>query len=98
VCTISGFHSRTVYDIDWCHLTGDIVTAGGDDTVRVFRENGESGSDRNKPSFDLVALVRHAHLQDVNSAAWNPAVEGLLATCSDDGSIKIWDLCAPEVD
>ena len=22
VCTLSGYHSRTVYDISWCHLTG----------------------------------------------------------------------------
>ncbi|KAK7492706.1 hypothetical protein BaRGS_00016011 [Batillaria attramentaria] len=90
VCTIGGYHSRAVYDIDWSHLTNDIVTACGDDTVRVFRE--ECGCDKNQPSFSLVASLRKAHSQDVNSVMWNPAVEGMLASCSDDGTVKIWKL------
>ena len=90
MCTLGGYHARTVYDIDWSHLTGDIVTAGGDDTIRVFREDG--GSDKNQPSFSMVASVRKAHSQDVNCVAWNPTSEGLLASCSDDGTIKIWTL------
>ncbi|KAL8624634.1 cytosolic iron-sulfur protein assembly [Nucella lapillus] len=90
VCTLGGFTSRTIYDIDWSHLTGDMVMAGGDDTIRVFREDG--GSDRNQPSFSLVTSVRKAHSQDVNCVTWNPAVEGLLASCSDDGLVKIWAL------
>ena len=90
VCTLGGYHLRTIYDIDWSHLTGDIVTAGGDDTIRVFRE--EAGSDKNQPTFSLVASARKAHSQDVNSVVWNPTVEGLLASCSDDGTVKIWKM------
>lgn len=88
VCTLSGHHSRPIYDIDWSHLSGDIVTACGDDTIRVFREEG--GADMNQPSFNLAASLRKAHDQDVNSVMWNPAVEGVLASCSDDGTVKIW--------
>lgn len=90
VCTLGGYHNRTIYDIDWSHQTGDIVTAAGDDAIRVFRE--DVGSDKNQPSFSLVASARKAHNQDVNSVMWNPSVEGLLASCSDDGTIKIWKL------
>ena len=25
VCTLAGFHNRPVYDIDWCHRTGNLL-------------------------------------------------------------------------
>ncbi|TTL41554.1 putative cytosolic iron-sulfur protein assembly protein ciao1 [Bagarius yarrelli] len=89
VCTLSGFHSRTVYDVAWCHLTGALATACGDDGVRVFRE--EAASEAEQPVFNVSAHVSKAHSQDVNCVAWNPKEAGLLATCSDDGEIAIWN-------
>lgn len=90
VCTLSGYHNRTVYDIDWCHQTGLLATASGDDSIRIFKEN-ESGMDRdNAPSFDMVASVERAHGGDVNSVRWNPKDAGLLVTCGDDCDIKLW--------
>ncbi|NXI31884.1 CIAO1 protein, partial [Sterrhoptilus dennistouni] len=38
VCTLSGYHGRSIYDVAWCHLTGAVATACGDDAVRVFEE------------------------------------------------------------
>ena len=87
VCTLSGFHSRAVFDIDWSHLHRRIVTACGDDFIRVFRET--ENSDKNQPSFMLMASVK-AHGQDVNSVSWSPKEENLLASCSDDGLVKLW--------
>lgn len=88
VCTISGYHNRTIFDVDWSPLTGRLVTGCGDDCIRVFAE--EEGSDKNQPSFNLTVTVRKAHEQDVNSVAWNPKGENLLASCSDDGTVKLW--------
>jgi WD40 repeat protein len=42
------------------------------------------------PSFSLIASNTHAHLQDVNCISFNPKEAGLLASCSDDGTIKLW--------
>ncbi|NWJ03058.1 CIAO1 protein, partial [Crypturellus undulatus] len=39
VCTLSGFHTRTIYDVAWCRLTGALATACGDDAIRVFEES-----------------------------------------------------------
>ncbi|XP_055913725.1 probable cytosolic iron-sulfur protein assembly protein Ciao1 [Eupeodes corollae] len=89
VCTISGEHTRAVYDISWCHKTGLIATACGDDSIRIFKE--DEGSSKNEPNFSLVTAVDKAHLQDVNCVKWNPAVPGQLMSCSDDGNIKIWN-------
>lgn len=89
VCTLSGYHSRTIYDICWCKLTGAIATACGDDAIRIFRESMENSSD-SEPLFELVASVSKAHGQDVNCVAWNMHQTGLLASCSDDGFVKLW--------
>ncbi|KAB0792860.1 hypothetical protein PPYR_14819 [Photinus pyralis] len=89
VCTLSGYHTRTVYDISWCHLSGLIATACGDDIIRIFKE--EETSDSNAPTFNCVSSTERSHTQDVNSVAWNPVTPGFLASCSDDGSVKLWN-------
>ena len=38
VCTISGYHVRCVYDVDWNKNNGLLVTAGGDDSIKIFGE------------------------------------------------------------
>ncbi|XP_034240317.1 probable cytosolic iron-sulfur protein assembly protein Ciao1 [Thrips palmi] len=89
VSTIAGMHSRCVYDVAWCHQTGLIATASADDVVRIFQESLDS--DPNQPNFDLVASSStNGHKQDVNCVAWHPTVAGLLASCSDDGEIRLW--------
>ncbi|XP_056628970.1 probable cytosolic iron-sulfur protein assembly protein ciao1 [Triplophysa dalaica] len=92
VCTLSGFHGRTVYDVAWCGLTRALATACGDDGVRVFEE--DLTADPEQPVFLLSAQMLKAHSQDVNCVAWNPKKPGLLATCSDDGELAIWKYSA----
>ncbi len=90
---LSGFHDRTIYDVDWCHSSGLIATACGDDAIMIFKEDEEKGTvDQLETNFSLVASVSTAHTQDVNSVAWNPKTEGLLASCSDDGDVKLWQI------
>ena len=33
-----------------------------------------------------------SQFQDVNCVTWNPSERGLLASASDDGSVKLWQL------
>ncbi|KAK6644173.1 cytosolic iron-sulfur protein assembly [Polyplax serrata] len=88
ICTLSGYHTRTLYDVSWCHLTDLIVTACGDDGIRIFKES--ECSNENEPTFEMVCSEEKAHTQDVNSVAWNPVISGLIASCSDDGTVKLW--------
>lgn len=97
VCTLSGFHDRPIYDVRWCKLSGLIASACGDDAIRIFEEDKNSSCvDFHQPSFKLVCVVDKAHSQEVNTLSWNPAVEGLLASCSDDGEVKLWKVTAAD--
>ena len=42
--------------------------------------------------FELKTQIENAHTQDVNTVAWNPGTESMLASVSDDGNVKLWRL------
>ncbi|XP_971934.2 probable cytosolic iron-sulfur protein assembly protein Ciao1 isoform X1 [Tribolium castaneum] len=88
VCTMSGYHNRTIYDVSWNHSSDLIATACGDDAIRIFKE--EEGGDLEAPTFSQVTCIERAHAQDVNCVAWNPLLSDILVSCSDDGEIKLW--------
>lgn len=90
VCTLSGHHTRVIYDVSWCKLTGAIATASGDDTIRVFEEEAVPEGDGTSPRFYEAVCVRKAHDRDVNCVAWSPSDPGLLASCGDDRVVAIW--------
>lgn len=71
-------------------MTDLIATGCGDNSIRIFKE--DNASDRNQPSFSCVAHIFEAHSQDINSVQWNPVVKGVLASCSDDGLVKLWKM------
>lgn len=81
---IAGHHDLPVYDVCWCKENDIIATACGDNAIRIFSGNDED------PSYDLQLTLSEAHFQDVNCVSWNPSIIGLLASCSDDGQIKLW--------
>ena len=68
-----------------------IAVASGDDSITIFVED-ESCGDNITPTFDLVCRKLNAHDQDVNSVSWHPADPTILASCSDDGTIKLWNI------
>jgi len=72
-----------------------IAAAAGDNSLAIFHE--DSTSKNSEPTFNLLVRTKQAHEQDLNAVAWNPVCRGMLATCSDDGEIKIWNLNCDEV-
>ncbi|KAG9328848.1 hypothetical protein JZ751_001146 [Albula glossodonta] len=84
--TSSDLHWKCICTL--CQQTGALATACGDDGVRVFKEDTNSGP--HQTIFSLSVHMPKAHSQDVNCVSWNPKEAGVLASCSDDGTIVIW--------
>ncbi|CAG9467025.1 unnamed protein product [Pedinophyceae sp. YPF-701] len=82
-CTLSGYHTRPVFSVDWS-ATGALATGCGDNAVRVFALS-EDGSDAT-----LVHCSDSAHQADVNCVQWHPSDPNLLVSCSDDCTAKLW--------
>ncbi|KRY82916.1 putative cytosolic iron-sulfur protein assembly protein CIAO1 -like protein [Trichinella pseudospiralis] len=89
VCSLNGYHDRPIFDIDWCSKLDLIATACGDNNIRLFQSKIEHDED----SFQLIQKIDNAHNADVNGIAWNPVKTGLLASCSDDRTVSLWQ-CA----
>ena len=92
VSTLSGFHKRAIYDVCWSKVTGVIAAASGDDSITIYREDSENSGDKKAVNFSLIQKVSSAHETDVNCVQWNPVDGQLLASGSDDATIKIWRL------
>ncbi|PKI49329.1 protein CIA1 [Punica granatum] len=89
LCTLSGYHDRTVFSVHWSRK-GLIVTGAADDAIRLFVESKDGSVD--EPSYKMILRKEKAHDMDVNSVQWGPGETRLLASASDDGTIKIWEL------
>ncbi|GAQ77650.1 Transducin [Klebsormidium nitens] len=92
VSTISGYHERTIFSVDWSRMNGLIASASGDDAIRIFADDEEPPSTTGQPTFSQVAKKEKAHSTDVNCVRWHPTDPRLLASASDDMCVKIWEL------
>eukprot|EP00347_Sterkiella_histriomuscorum_P020000 403339480 len=98
---ISNLHQRSIYSCSWAKTTISspadvktdfIATAGADNKIMVYEINRDSLSSSGTGSFEfnIVAQQAHAHSNDVNSVVFHPTNPYILASCSDDGKIKLW--------
>ena len=73
-------------------VTFQVRTCSRAPDVCVCLQGPSSAGCPNEPIFTLLCTVEQAHATDVNSVSWNPKQPGLLASCSDDGTVKVWKL------
>ncbi|MCL7022068.1 hypothetical protein MKW94_008704 [Papaver nudicaule] len=89
VSTLSGYHDRTIFSVHWSR-EGIIASGAADDAIRLFVQNEEVDG----PSYKLLLKKEKAHEMDVNAVQWSSHETRLLASGSDDGSIKIWEFAS----
>lgn len=78
--TVTGMHERTVYSVDWARVGANLLATGSaDNCVRVL--TGDS---------PVTQLAVGSHTADVNCVRWNPRQPNILASCSDDMTVRIW--------
>ena len=81
-------HDRPTLALDWGR-NGLLVAGGGDNSIRLYGVQGDA-SESNKSAWRQVGIQSSAHSDDVNCVAWHPTKHDVLASCADDGSVKIW--------
>jgi len=87
--TLQGHHARAVYSVDWG--SAGLVTGGGDDALRIFREVEGGPSGDGSPEWECLTTEEESHEMDVNCVAWAPDCT-LIASASDDETVKLWVL------
>ena len=102
--TLADVHERAIYSVDWAPEAsgGLIATAGADDAIGLLRASeaaaGTGGSDATAHVLTLAGMHGKAHTNDINSVAWRPTSmtavgserAGWLASCGDDGCVRLW--------
>ena len=90
---ISDCHIRSVYSISWS--TNDcIATGSADNRICLFELSRESllnPADTNV-AYNILEKKGMAHTNDINCVAFNPKDPRTLASCSDSGEVKVWQI------
>ncbi|EGC30031.1 hypothetical protein DICPUDRAFT_99654 [Dictyostelium purpureum] len=88
-------HSSTLTDFEFNPFNEhQLVTASDDSTIKVWniREAMQSGVN----TLSSPAVTCSGHSKSVDAIAFNPSAENILASVSQDKTLKIWDLSSGE--
>ncbi|KII87335.1 hypothetical protein PLICRDRAFT_142535 [Plicaturopsis crispa FD-325 SS-3] len=78
-------HTREVFSVDWNNIKKDtFASSSWDGTVKIWT-----------PERPRSVMTLHAHQSCVYQALFSPHQPEILATCSTDGTLKLFDLRAP---
>ncbi|EGN96839.1 hypothetical protein SERLA73DRAFT_170214 [Serpula lacrymans var. lacrymans S7.3] len=78
-------HSREVFSVDWSNIKKDtFASSSWDGNVKLWQ-----------PDRPRSVMTLHAHLSCVYQALFSPHQPDILATCSTDGTVKLFDLRSP---
>ncbi|KZS89270.1 WD40 repeat-like protein [Sistotremastrum niveocremeum HHB9708] len=95
-------HERSVYSVSWGHApsfaadAGWIASTGSDDRINIWSIKALTNPTSHVPLVELIASREDAHgIYDLNAVAWAPhtttgEMEGVLASCGDDGVVRVW--------
>ncbi|CAG2183654.1 unnamed protein product [Oppiella nova] len=77
--------------VKWSKVNEHMLATSHEGDVRVW--------DRRKNNTPIHYIT--AHLSKINGLDWNPNIGSQFATCSQDGTVRFWDLttskCKPDI-
>ncbi len=85
----------------WSNLRRFVNSCAGsqDNGIRIFqvtlREKAPEQTSREPPGIELLHCESDAHASDVNCVRWHPTKPHILASTSDDNSLRIWHVDLP---
>lgn len=88
-------HRASVEDLQWSPSEATIfASCSSDCSIRIWDARVPGSAGAVAAVSNVVRVCEHAHTQDVNVISWNRLQNFLLASGSDDGSFRVWDLRA----
>lgn len=93
---VDNLHPNGALCVDW---KTHIASGGADDSICVLRQKqNENSNDKEtdkattnlREIWEIAARRQRAHKGDVNRVSWSPVHENILASCGDDGLVRIW--------
>lgn len=88
---IVGSHLRSIFSIDW-NSNDNVVTCGADNRICLYslsRPGLEDDEVKSVP-YTQVQCIDQAHENDINTVSFCPSDPNIIASCSDDHTIKLW--------
>jgi ribosome assembly protein RRB1 len=88
---ICGFnHTQEGYALDWSPLKKGFLASGGQDTnIHLYIP-----SDSTLGDWQMTDSPLKGHNASVEDIQWSPSEESVMASCSVDTTVKIWDIRA----
>jgi histone-binding protein RBBP4 len=89
-------HKREGYGMDWNPIEeGTLATASADTSICIYKLEADLGLCGTRPTVDLSpAATLSGHSDVVDGVSWHPHHSTVLASCSFDKQLRIWDLRA----
>lgn len=56
ICTLSGYHDRTIFSVDWSFDDKYIVSSGADETIRIFQKETQDKPKEEGESYSQVCV------------------------------------------
>lgn len=92
IAEITGQLSRSIYTCSWSPVSHSniylIATGGSDNKIVVYQFNRDNLTENSR--LKILTSKTQAHTNDIRCVQFHPFESDILASCSEDGTIKLW--------
>ncbi|WVW86626.1 hypothetical protein I302_108679 [Kwoniella bestiolae CBS 10118] len=82
-----------VHDLSYSPDGKNLLVVSGTLQPKVFNRDGEEGVEYNKGDVYLRDMKNtNGHTAEINGGAWHPTDNSQFLTCSNDSTLRIWDV------
>ncbi|WWD20074.1 hypothetical protein CI109_104548 [Kwoniella shandongensis] len=82
-----------VHDLSYSPDGQQLLVISGTTVPKVFNKDGEEGVEFNKGDVYLRDMKNtNGHTAEINGGSWHPTDKNLFLTCSNDSTLRIWDV------
>ncbi|CUG87711.1 WD40 repeat-containing protein, putative [Bodo saltans] len=100
VTTLEGEHQRTVRHVEWSPNGLHLSCSSFDSTVTIWKLDVPSGDEEQTTQLNHISLeveaVLEGHENEVKCCTWAEGSNDLVATCSRDKTVWVWERADPE--